>query len=310
MTPAQKHIVVVGSINADLVTRTERIPSPGETVTGDDFQTHPGGKGANQAVAIARLGCPVRLLGRLGSDGYATQLRESLQAAGVDASAVIASDGPSGIALIVVSSSGENCIVVMPGANAFLSPRDLDDNIEVLRSAAMVLTQLEIPLETVQHLAAICSRERIPLMLDPAPARVLPADLLKQVTWFTPNESEAAFFLGESAASVSGSHLVARELISRGPRNVLLKMGARGAYVATAEGLESAISPFAVEAVDTTAAGDCFNRAFAAALCSGGDPAQSARFAAAAAAISVTRAGAQPAMPSAAEVNSLLNSVR
>jgi len=310
MTPAQKHIVVVGSINADLVTRTERIPSPGETVTGDDFQTHPGGKGANQAVAIARLGCPVRLLGRLGSDGYATQLRESLQAAGVDASAVIASDGPSGIALIVVSSSGENCIVVMPGANAFLSPRDLDDNIEVLRSAAMVLTQLEIPLETVQHLAAICSRERIPLMLDPAPARVLPADLLKQVTWFTPNESEAAFFLGESAASVSGSHLVARELISRGPRNVLLKMGARGAYVATAEGLESAISPFAVEAVDTTAAGDCFNGAFAAALCSGGDPAQSASFAAAAAAISVTRAGAQPAMPSAAEVNSLLNSVR
>jgi len=310
MTPAQKHIVVVGSINADLVTRTERIPSPGETVTGDDFQTHPGGKGANQAVAIARLGCPVRLLGRLGSDGYATQLRESLQAAGVDASAVIASDGPSGIALIVVSSSGENCIVVMPGANAFLSPRDLDDNIEVLRSAAMVLTQLEIPLDTVQHLAAICSRERIPLMLDPAPARVLPADLLKQVTWFTPNESEAAFFLGESAASVSGSHLVARELISRGPRNVLLKMGARGAYVATAEGLESAISPFAVEAVDTTAAGDCLNGAFAAALCSGGDPAQSARFAAAAAAISVTRAGAQPAMPSAAEVNSLLNTVR
>ncbi len=279
-------------------------------MTGDDFQMHPGGKGANQAVAISRLGYPVRLLARLGNDSFAGQLREHLHSAKVDASAVIASDGSSGVAVIVVSRSGENCIVVTPGANALLSPRDIDDNIELLRSAAMVLTQLEIPLDTVQHLAAICSQERIPLMLDPAPARALPADLLKQVTWFTPNESEAAFYIGESATGVFGSQSIARELLARGPRNIVLKMGSRGAHVATAQGLESAISPFAVSAVDTTAAGDCFNGAFAAALCSGSDPAQSARFAAAAAAISVTRAGAQPAMPSAAEVKSLLNTVR
>ena len=308
MSLARKPIVVVGSINIDLVARAERIPSPGETVTGDDFQVHPGGKGANQAVAIGRLDYPVQLIGRLGDDGFGTQLREHLRGAGVGLSGVMTSEGPSGVAIIVVSRSGENCIVVTPGANALLSPQDLDGNIELLRSAAMVLTQLEIPLATVQHLAAICSREGIPLMLDPAPARALPAHLLENVTWFTPNESEAAFFIGEAATQDSGPQAIAQELLSRGPRNIVLKMGAQGAYVTTSEGVAATISPFAVKAVDTTAAGDCFNGAFATALCSGSDAVDGARFAAAAAAISVTRAGAQPAMPSASEVKALLDS--
>lgn len=306
MSVERKPIVVVGSINIDLVARTERIPAPGETVTGHDFQVHPGGKGANQAVAIARLDYPVQLIGRLGNDGFGTQLREHLQDVGVGLDGVMTSEGPSGVAIILVSQAGENCIVVTPGANALLSPQDLDNQIEILRSAAMVLAQLEIPLETVEHLATICSREGIPLMLDPAPARALPVELLQRVAWFTPNETEAAFFAGSAASLGTDARAIAHELLALGPQNVVLKMGARGAYVARAEGVENAISPFAVEAVDTTAAGDCFNGAFATALCTGSNPAESARFAAAAAAISVTRAGAQPAMPSAAEVRDLM----
>ena len=308
MAVERKPIVVVGSINIDLVARTRRIPVPGETVGGHDFKVHPGGKGANQAVAIARLDYPVELIGRLGDDAFGRQLREHLGTAGVGLSGVLASEGPSGTAVIVVADLGENCIVVTPGANALLTPRDLDDNLGIIRSAAMVLTQLESPLETVEHLAAICSREGIALMLDPAPARPLSASLLHRIAWFTPNESEAALFMGETTQTDQDPRFAAKQLLAQGPVNVVLKMGARGAYVATAGGVYSAVPAFPVDAVDTTAAGDCFNGAFAVALCMGGDPAASARRAAAAAAISVTRAGAQPAMPSAAEVQSLLDS--
>ena len=305
MSLARKPIVVVGSINIDLVARTERIPAPGETVTGEDFQIHPGGKGANQAVAVARLDHPVELIGRVGDDGFGTQLREHLQGAGVGLSGVMTSEGPSGVAIIVVSQAGENCIVVTPGANALLSPQDLDEKIELIRSAAMVLTQLEIPLDTVQHLATVCLREGIPLMLDPAPARALPQELLQQVAWFTPNETEALFFA--AGESFSDPKLPAEKLLKLGPQNVVLKLGSRGAYVATAGDVRTAISPFPVEPVDTTAAGDCFNGAFASALCMGSDPVTSARFAAAAAALCVTRPGAQPAMPTASEVEAVLD---
>ena len=306
MSLTRKPIVVVGSINSDLVARTARLPSPGETVTGIDFQTHPGGKGANQAVAIARLDYPVELIGRLGNDSFGQQLREHLEHADVGLSGVMASEGPSGVALIVVSEKGENCIVVTPGANALLTPGDLDDKIEIIRSAAMVLAQLEVPLETVQHLATICYREDTPLMLDPAPACALPAELLGRITWFTPNETEAGFFAGASVDCSSDPLSVAKALLASGPRNVVLKMGARGACVATADGARSTIKPFPVVALDTTAAGDCFNGAFAVALAMGSDPVASARYAAAAAAISVTRAGAQTAMPLASEVEALL----
>lgn len=306
MSLVRKPIVVVGSINIDLVARTERIPLPGETIAGHDFQVHPGGKGANQAVAVARLGHPVQLIGRLGDDGFGHQLRDHLDRRSVGLRGVMTSEGPSGVAIIVVSGSGENCIVVTPGANALLTPQDLDDNIQIIRSAGIVLTQLEIPIPTVEHLATLCLREGIPLMLDPAPAVKLPADLLRKVTWFTPNESEAAFFADTATGSGSASEVIAKALLVMGPQNVALKLGARGAYVATAEGAGNAIAPFRVDAVDTTAAGDCFNGAFAVALSKGIDAATSARFAAAAAAISITRAGAQPAMPSAQEVQSLL----
>lgn len=193
----RKPIVVVGSINIDFVSNAARIPVKGETVTGLDFQIHPGGKGANQAVAIARLGYPVRMIGKLGSDFFGTQLRAHLQDAGVDTTAVSEISGSSGSAVIVVSPEGENMIIVNPGANAALAAEDIEANLETIREAGIVLTQLETPLETVECLARICTREGVPLLLDPAPAIELPPELIGQARWFTPNETEAAFYSGD-----------------------------------------------------------------------------------------------------------------
>lgn len=306
----QKPIVVVGSINIDLVAATERIPVAGETVLGGNFRVHPGGKGANQAVAVGRLGYPVRMIGRLGEDAFGEQLRSHLQQEGVDIAGVAITQEASGVAMIVVSRTGENSIVVAPGANALLTPRDLESQIEIIRSAGVVLAQLEIPEDTVEALGQICRRESIPLILDPAPARALPPKLLSQVEWFTPNETEAAFFLeefrGDRRADDPGAR--ARLLIGEGVKAVVLKMGSSGAYLASATGLGETIDAFPVKAVDTTAAGDAFNGAFATGLMLNKGPVESARFAAAAAAISVTRPGAQPSMAKMAEVEELLKS--
>ncbi len=301
----RKPIVVVGSINIDLVAKAQRIPVAGETVAGLDFQTHPGGKGANQAVAIARLGYPVSLIGRTGDDAFGAQLREGLSDAGVDISAVGISPGSSGVAVILVAPSGENIIVVTPGANGLVTPSDIDANTYLIRSAGLVLTQLEIPLATVEHLSSVCAREGVPLMLDPAPACELPAAVLKHIRWFTPNETEAGFYLSNSARSDS-PETIAESLLALGPEAVVLKLGARGVYLEDHNGLAKQIDGFRVHAVDTTAAGDAFNGTFATALMLGNSPAESARFAAAAAAISVTRPGAQPSMPTLSEVQRFL----
>ena len=303
----RKPIVVVGSINMDLVSRAERIPLVGETVHSSDFQTHPGGKGANQAVAAARLGYPVRMIGRLGSDAFGEQLRTELARSGVDTAAVPASNGPSGVALIAVAPNGENAIVVTPGANALVLPEDVDENIGAIREAGVVLTQLEIPLETVQHLSDACSKINVPLILDPSPARVLPVGLLRNVSWLTPNETEIACCVPD--VKFDASRPDAPEVIDallKQTNGVVIKMGARGAFVATKEGGRHHVNAFRVSAVDTTAAGDAFNGAFAVGLMLGKSPFESARFAAAAAAISVTRAGAQPSMPTMDEVNHML----
>ena len=302
--PRQKPIVVVGSINLDLVAVSERIPAVSETVTGTDFQTHPGGKGANQAVAIARLGYPVRMVGRLGSDSFGAQLQDHLTNVGVDIAAVARSEGPSGVAIIEVSAKGDNSIVVIPGANAKLTPEDIDANLPIIREAGAVLTQLEIPLETVAHLCSVCAREKVPLILDPAPARELPATLFEQIDWFTPNESEAAFY---AAIASDKSKDTAASLLAKGCRGVILKLGERGAYLASSSGLAETIPAFPVRAVDTTAAGDAFNGAFAVGLMLGKSARESAIFAAATAAISVTRRGAQPSMPTMAEVESAIS---
>jgi ribokinase len=223
----------------------------------------------------------------------------------VDVSGVQITSGSSGVAVIVVALGGQNSIVVVPGANAALTPLDLEKNIGVIRSAGVVLTQLETPLETVLHLATLCAREGVPLILDPAPAKELPPELLEKVEWFTPNETEAAFYLGATGSTAEASQ-TAQHLLDKGLSRVLLKLGPRGAYLARKGFPGRSVSPFPVEAVDTTAAGDCFNGAFATGLLLGKDPVQSARFAAAAAAVSVTRSGAQPSMPSRKEVEALL----
>ena len=297
-------IVVVGSINTDLVVRVERIPVAGETISGTEFETHPGGKGANQAAAVARLGYPVHMIGRVGSDAYGTLLRDHLHGAGVNIESIAMAEGSSGVAIIAVAQTGENSIIVTPGANALLSPGDLDANLELLRSASIVLTQLEIPMATVRHLAQICDRESVPLVLDPAPASHLPIELLRATSWITPNQIEARQITNSDGFAASDEELsqVAKSIMKLGPRNVLLKLGEQGAYLAARDGVRTRIPAHRVTATDTTAAGDAFNGAFAVALSRGVCAQQAAEFATAAAAISVTRRGALPSMPTQAEI--------
>lgn len=308
MNAARKPIVVVGSINIDFVVTTDQIPVAGETLLGSDFQVHYGGKGANQAVAVARLGYPVEMIGKVGSDIFGEQLRAGLRNAGVGAAAVGTAEGTSGIATIIVARDGENSIVVTPGANSRVMPAYLDEHAELIKHAGMVLSQLEIPIETVSYLAELCGRYGVPLMLDPAPAQALPPPLLDQTAWFTPNETEAAFYAQGVASVIEDAPPsdIANAFLDLGARSVALKMGARGVLLASKAGKHELIPAPCVEAIDTTAAGDAFNGAFAVALMLGNEPARAAGFACAAAAISVTRRGAQPSMPTLEEVERLL----
>jgi len=307
-----KRIVVVGSINLDLVAATRRIPIAGETVAGLSFRTFPGGKGANQAVAAARVGGAVSMVGKLGADAFGVQLRESLEESNVNTEAVEVVPGSSGVALITTDPKGQNAITVVAGANDQLSPADIDANIDLIRSAGILLTQLEIPLATVDYLAAIAAQERIALILDPAPARFLPPSLLNSVDWLTPNETETCILLGRGPQELSENLTedAANALLDCGSRNVILKLGDRGCYVALADGTRQLLPAYSVTAVDTTAAGDAFNGAFAVALMNGLEPLESASWASAVAAISVTRPGAQSSMPTASEVARFLEDSR
>jgi ribokinase len=310
MNEIRKPIVVVGSINMDLVARTPRIPLAGQTLIGSGFTTTPGGKGANQAVAAARLGYPVEMVGMVGGgapgeadqDVFGQALLENLAAAGVGIAAVERVVGPSGVAPILLGDNGENSIVVIPGANGKVDDAAVDRQAALICSAGMVLCQLELPLATVSRVLALCAEAGVPVMLDPAPAAPLPDRIWNQVAWFTPNETEASFYLGKKLEPEE----VAKLLLQRGLRGVVLKRGGEGAYVALAGGKAEWVRPFCVKAIDTVGAGDCFNGAFAVALLEGRDPWTAARFASAAAAISVTRRGAQASMPSRAETDDFL----
>lgn len=302
MSSVLKPILVVGSINMDLVARTPRIALAGETLIGTGFETTPGGKGANQAVAAARLGYPVSILGAVGEDVFGVALLDNLRSAGVNTSAVARVSGPSGVAQIQVADNGQNSIIVVPGSNAKVDSAAIDKHADLIRSAGMVLCQLELPIATVAHTLALCSSANIPVMLDPAPAAPLPDSVWSQIAWFTPNETEAALYTA-SQLSVEDS---ATHLRSMGACGIVLKRGSEGAYVSDAAGHRGLIPAFPVQAIDTVGAGDCFNGAFAVALLEGRDPLDAARFASAAAAISVTRKGAQASMPARTEVEAFL----
>jgi len=301
-------ITIAGSLNMDFVVQVERLPQPGETVLGGGFVTLPGGKGANQACAAGRLGGRVRMLGRVGDDVFGRQLVESLARAGVDTSTVrVSAATASGVALIFVETGGQNQIVVASGANGLLSPEDVE--MELAAGEGLLLVQLETPLATTERAVALASRRGMTVVLDPAPARPLSDALLAQVSLLTPNESEAMVLLERRGASVSLAEApeIARALLKRGPRGVILKLGEKGAFLADGSGGQH-FPGFEVTAVDATAAGDAFAGALGVALAEGRPIAEAIPFANAAAALSVTRLGAQASMPSRPEVDALLAS--
>ncbi len=304
-------VVVIGSLNMDFVVTVGHLPAPGETVLGRNFQMIPGGKGANQACAAGKLGgarVAVRMAGRVGYDLFADHLKASLSAAGVDVSAVCATKAqPTGVALIWVDAAGQNSIVVASGANHEFAAADVEALRRTIRGAGFVLFQLETPLDTVAAALALAHEEGAGTILDPAPAQPLPPAMLTRVDILTPNESEALMLLGRPAARVSpdDAPALARALRELGARKVVLKLGDRGCYFD--DGQRQLFSPaFPVEVRDSTAAGDTFNAGLAIALAEGRTIDDALRFANAAAAISVTRLGAQASIPTRAEVDAFL----
>lgn len=299
-------VVVFGSINMDLVVRTPRLPVAGETLAAHSFFTAGGGKGANQAVASARAGAPTRMVGRVGDDLFGATLRNDLAADGVDVGGILAdAKQPSGVALIAVDDSAENRIMIVAGANGAVGRDDLRRLDGVLEGARVLLLQLEIPMESVVA-AARAARERgVTVIVDPAPARPLPPELYATTDLLTPNATEAAMLVGFEINSQSEVEKAARILLERGVRGVIIKLGERGAY--WTDGHAHKLLPaFKVAAIDTVAAGDAFNGALAAALAEGQAIEEALRWGIAGGALAVTRAGAQPALPSRSELLQML----
>jgi ribokinase len=302
----RKSIVVLGSSNIDLIIKIARIPKPGETILDGKFHTAAGGKGANQAVAAQRAGSSVTFIARVGNDAFGTQAVAGFAREGINI-AHVAKDGknPSGVALIFVAADGENSIAVASGANARLSIADVNKAAGTIRSAAVLVMQLETPLATLQRAAKIAAANKVPVILNPAPARPLPDALLKCVSIITPNETEAELLTGIKVGNNASVAKAASALLARGVRTVVMTLGSRGAYVAM-EGLSQLVPGYKVKPVDTTAAGDCFNGALAVALAGDKPILDAVRFANAAAALSVTKMGAQSSAPTRGEIEKLL----
>lgn len=300
---SEQKILVIGSSNTDMVIRTEHLPLPGETVIGGTFFMNPGGKGANQAVAVARLGGRVTFVCKTGSDIFGHQAQQLFTEEGIDASYVFSdTKNPSGVALITVDTHAENCIVVAPGANAHLSVEDLKHSARAVETADIVLLQLEIPMETVEEAAVMAHRLGKMVVLNPAPASALSPRLLETLTVITPNETEAEMISGIRIVDDASAEAAAREIAAMGVRNVIITLGTRGALVYDGSSCEI-VPAFQVQAVDTTAAGDVFNGALVVALSEGRTLTEAVRFACKASAISVTRVGAQSSVPYRTEVD-------
>ena len=300
---SEQKILVIGSLNTDRVLRTGHLPLPGETVIGGTFFMNPGGKGANQAVAVARLGGRVTFVCKTGSDIFGHQACQIFMEEGIDASFVFSdTKNPSGVALITVDDRAENCIVVAPGANAHLTVEDLHRSVRAIEAADIVLLQLEIPMETVEEAAVMAHRLGKKVVLNPAPASELSSRLLGSLFAITPNETEAEKISGIRITDEASAEYAARRIASMGVRNVIVTLGVRGALVFDGEHCER-IPAYEMQAVDTTAAGDIFNGAFVVALSEGRSLPEAVRFACKASAISVTRVGAQSSAPYRTEVD-------
>ena len=300
---SRRQILVVGSSNTDMVIKAAHLPRPGETILGGTFFMNPGGKGANQAVAIARLGGPVTFICKTGSDIFGHQSQQLFEEEGINTSSVFSDSGnPSGVALITVDEKAENCIVVASGANANLLPSDLEKAEEAIERADLVLMQLEVPMETVCFVADIAWQKGKKVILNPAPAHPLPADLLRHLYLITPNETEAEMITGVKITDESSAGEAARALSGMGVQHVIITLGSKGALIYS-NGKAEMVPALKVEAVDTTAAGDVFNGALTVALSEGRSLKEAARFACKASAISVTRVGAQSSAPYRNEVD-------
>jgi len=300
-------VTVVGSLNMDLVIRAPRIPQPGETIIGSTFHTVPGGKGANQAVAAARLGAQVTMVGRVGKDPYADALLQSMSAAGVDSDFVARdNEAPTGVALIVVDDVGQNSIVVASGANMRLTPRDVDRAEASIAAADVLILQLESPLPTVVRAAEIAHSYSVTVVLNPAPARSLPADLLANVDVLIPNESEAMLLTNTPVTERSDAESVAGLLLNQGAAAVIITLGARGALLVREEGIKL-VPAFPIEPVDTTAAGDAFVAGLAVAMANGMPLPEAVRWGNGAGALAALRLGAQSSLPLLAELQRFLD---
>lgn len=300
-----KHIVVVGSLNMDLVVRTSRLPRPGETIQGNQFETIPGGKGANQAVAASRLASSdikVSMIGCVGEDAFGTSLVESLRESKVNTDHVHRVQEPTGTAIIAVEEGGENFIIISSGANGVLAPSDIESLATMLRSADALLLQLEVPLTVVERAASLASEGGALVILNPAPARPLPPSLLEHISYLIPNESEATSLTG-----LDNTVDAAKALRQLDVDSVVVTLGRNGALVVSARG-ETTVPSFPITPVDTTAAGDAFVGALAVALVEGRDEREAVRFACAAGALAATRPGAQPSLPTREELLAFIES--
>ena len=293
----------------DMVVRTPHIPLPGETVLGSDFRTFPGGKGANQAVAAARQGARVTFIGRVGRDDFGQQLVEKLKSEGIDTNHISVDDAsPSGIASITLDENGENCIVVAPGANYTITVNHIHQAGDAFKSADILLTQLEVPLEVIISAAKKASELGLKIVLNPAPAQVLPEQLLGMVDVLIPNESECAILSGLPVNSLSKIERASISLLEKGVGSVIVTLGSRGAFIKESDQPGIHIPAFNVDVIDTTAAGDSFVGTLAVALAEGESISEAVKRSCAAGALATTRLGAQPSIPARHDVFQLLES--
>jgi ribokinase len=298
------NILVVGSLNADLVVRVPRFPQPGETISGGDLQTIPGGKGANQAVAAARQGTPVSMLGRVGNDSFGPELINNLQQNQVDTSHVqIDATSSTGTATIIVDSSGQNFIVLSPGGNGKVVREDV--NAAAFSNYKLLLLQLEIPLETVLAAARRAKQSGLGVILNPAPARSLPEELITIADYIVPNENELSLLTDQSVNDISSAEHAANILLERGAQNVIVTLGAKGALIVS-RGQVTHVNTYKVDVVDTTAAGDAFIGGFASALLQNKSLEEAVQYACACGALATTKFGAQPSLPTKEEVETFL----